>query len=64
MPVPGGPQRIIDERRPAATMRAMVPSGPVEMILPDNLVERLGSQTVSKRRVVRRFIGAGRGREA
>lgn len=28
LPVPGGPQRIIDANRPSATMRPMGPSGP------------------------------------
>jgi hypothetical protein len=37
LPVPGGPQRMIDDRRPAATIRPIAPSGAGEMLLADDL---------------------------
>src|SRR3546814_17959978 len=34
LPVPGGPQRLIDDNCPAATMRPIAPSGPVRCSCP------------------------------
>ena len=49
LPQPGGPQRIIEESRPAATMRPMGASGGQQMLLADDLLEPLRAKPVGQR---------------
>src|SRR3546814_2962466 len=42
LPVPGGPQRMIDDNCPAATMRPIAPSGPVRCSCPTTSARLLG----------------------
>ena len=53
-PVPGGPHRIIEARRPAATIRPIAPSGPVRCSWPTTSARVLG-----RRRSASGAFGAG-----
>ena len=57
LPVPGGPHRIIDDRRPAATIRPIAPSGPVRCSWPDDLARALrGRSRSASGRIGRRLV--------
>ena len=61
LPVPGGPHRIIEASRPAATIRPIAPSGPVRCSWPTISSSERRPQPVGERRVGgRRFGGARR----
>ena len=58
LPVPGGPHRIMLDRRPAATIRPIAPSGPVRCSCPMTSSSALRAQPVGERRVGARLVAA------
>ena len=60
LPVPGGPHRIIEDRRPAATIRPIAPSGPVRCSWPTTSPSVAGRSRSASGRVGRRRLGRGR----
>ena len=50
LPQPGGPHRISEESLRAASMRPIGPSGAEQMVLAQDLAQRLGPQALGQRR--------------
>ena len=58
LPVPGGPQKIIEPSEPARIIRVSAPSGAGQMLLADHLGQRRRPQPVGQRPARRRLFRA------
>ena len=61
-PVPGGPQKIADDRRSDSTSTRSGLPGPDQLVLPDDVVEAVGPQPGRQRRLLGEPV-LGRGGE-